>query len=159
MKIGFALKLYDQVFMRRILNMLFLFLGVIFCVGQVKKSPDKNIHLPKPDFSDTTYRYYPELYQNKNKYFLYVSAAMYTGNLMADGDLTNYNTSQLFFGYDTSIVIIKGNELIPKAIGHTSIYLRNPDDSTVTADSMSVKIFKSKGKLLIKETHRVKGNK
>jgi hypothetical protein len=100
--------------MTRILYLLLLLFFVVLCLGQVKRSPKKVVHIPKPDLSDTTWVYSLGMNENNDGYFLYVNTAMHTGNIIADGELTDYSPSQLFFGYDTSIVIIKGSHLIPK---------------------------------------------
>lgn len=136
------------------LKLLLLLMCVNLCAGQLKLPPRKNVQLPKPNFGDTSWTYSIRLNENNHVYFLSIDVALSTGNTISDGELNDYSPSQLFFGYDTSIVRLRGDHLVPKSIGHTAVFLRDPNDSTVIADSISISIIKRNGNLMILDSHK-----
>ena len=99
---------------------------------------------------DTVYGYFIGVNENGGHYFHNISTSMYLNNVILDGELTNYNACELFYGYNSNILSVDSLYFIPKRIGKTKVYLRNPNNPTLIADSVIVVISKGKKKLTLK---------
>jgi hypothetical protein len=99
----------------------------------------QNNRIPSPR-KDTVYSYSIHVNRVNNRYYCGISVAMYTGVTIADGELSEFDSRELFFGYDSSVIEFKGNELIPRSVGKTCIYLRHPDKPETVADSLVIQV-------------------
>jgi hypothetical protein len=116
------------------------------CTQRERSTDQKTVPLPS---NDTTYGYLIDIHQNESGYVHSISTSIYTGLAISEGELTEYDPYELFFGYDSTVVSIGNLYVVPKRVGVTKLYLRNPDNINLIADSINISVSQENNKYVL----------
>ena len=96
--------------------------------------------------------YYCSLIKTQDSYILDYRFVTSRGLSISDGVVKNYDAGKVFVGYDTSIIALKGNIVLPKRIGTTQIFLSHQfPDSIAIVDTVQVIVEQVSGVLTIRQ--------
>ena len=128
-------------------HIIIILLFVLFSCVQ-KNDSDKQGHSQEQKV-DTTYSFCLDIQKAATGFIYVVSCTTHVGPNKMIGQMLNFYPQSLFYGYDSTVVNFKDLNVIPLSEGRTKIYLRNPIDMKLTADSIVVFVTKFNKKLEI----------
>jgi hypothetical protein len=140
----------DHVRMLKFIPAVIMIACAVSCARREDFSANKSVRAdPLRSYSDTACTYSIEITPERGGYAHHISVEMSAGLFIRNGEITKYNPGDWFYGYDTSIIQFNERYIIPKSVGATVVYLSDPEDATVPADSVKIYITMAGGKLVL----------
>ena len=120
---------------------------ILFSCSQ--KNDRTNRNLTQEQTGDTTYCFHLDINKTDSAFIYVVRCTTHIGLNEKTGEMRGFYPQSLFYGYDSTVVDFKGLNVIPRNEGRTKIYLRNPFNMKLTADSIIVFVTRFHKKLEI----------